>query len=204
MLILLVSAYAQVSVRINTPWKGPSNSTLLQEAAECLSQIDPNLFWKALQDPHNWQSLVSPQLAKLCWFSLWNREYSARMEFYSVLERTQEGSEECGVSVSGGLVRCGKVKVFDSDHVYRRGSTVIVGYLDMSDKDFLAEHELLMKHSEDINATYVFRHKDTRTEKTDVVGGYGGGMLAHDMENTNDTNINVKTDLGYWEMSGML
>ena len=202
-LFVLLPVFADLFVNLKSHWKGPSKSTLAQEASECLWEIDPSLFWQLIDRPTNWEELLSPELKELCWFSLWNREYSARMEFFSALERATAGSSECGVAVSHGRVACGDLRVYDSDHVYRRGDTTLVAYLDVNDPGFVTAHQAVAKHAREVNATYVLRHTDTRTDSEDLLGGYGAELLVRDMEYKplEDTSIELTTDEGNWNLA---
>ena len=199
---LLVSAVAEVHVSLKAHWKGLSKSSLVQEASECLWDLDPQLFWGFLSEGGPWEDRLSGGLRDLCWTSLYNREYSVRMEFFGSVERDDLGENCVSVSTQAGRLSCGPSEVHKVDHVFREGSETIVAYLDLNHPDFSRTHQALQDLSIQKNLTYVFRHLDTRENSEDLLGGYGAELLLKNMEYKpiEDTSVQMTTEEGDWNL----
>ncbi|CAG9313511.1 unnamed protein product [Blepharisma stoltei] len=193
--LIIGLGFAQTKIEVETNWKGPSQRTLLQEMSEYFAEIGK--FWyfigkieEIVGDRLNIDAIISKISRseiekKLINCSLSNREFSARMEFYSKLEEKDRAAlkENCrdfyiinsaaSCLLDKSLFATKEIDIYHFDHTMFKGKNSVIAYLDISDIHFseisLKIRDFCIKN----NATYVLRHRDTRINEADHLGGYG-------------------------------
>ncbi|CAG9313509.1 unnamed protein product [Blepharisma stoltei] len=199
---LLCIAYAQVEVKLSTQWKGPSEKSLIQEMSEYFAEI--GIFWEFLdkiliENELNFEKLAekvsrSDIEKKVLLSSLYNREFSARMEFYSKLEIHDRKSltEDCRVfyminsapscKLDQALFSTPPRTQYSFDHTIYENLNSVTAYVDITDPQFQKTHQEIKQFCIDNNSTYILRHIDLRSDSVDYLGGYGAELLVKNME----------------------
>ena len=203
-LLSLVITSGTLDVYLQADWKGHSENTLKQELSEYFS--DTQNFWTFIQQDLSLPlsdlltKLTENPLEKaLIWSSLYNREYSSRLEFYSSLASVFNstckpffvinGIETCSLSKS--LTKPAVSYSPNFDHIYRQGEGHIIAYVDITSSEFSELNRKIIKFCEDYNLTYILRHLDIRPDKTEFLGGFGAEIIMKNMEFNPTENVSL-------------
>lgn len=217
-LYLLMICYTQASLQISleTKWKTYSESSLKQEISEFFSEYSS--FWNFLDQDLSVSaeslidSLTTPLEKSLLKYSLHNREFSSRLEFYSKLEK--EHNSPCrpffiinsihSCELDKSLTKYPSTLNNTFDHIYRKGEGHLILYADITDPDFRTLNKNSKNFAELYNLTYALRHLDRRIEGVDLVGGFGAELTMKNMEYNPTENLNFNyVPLEKWVTEGI-
>ena len=218
-MIWLVFVSAQVVLDMQTNWEAPSQCSLLQEVSEYYSNL--GLFWEFLsrlsESSSIWEVGRSQSEKKLIEASLYNREFSPKLEFLAALERTDRAglTQDCNeFYVVNGKSTCMVDKqllgtpiqnYLESDHVFNPSENTLIAYLNISSPNFQETNLALKEFALENNCSYVLRHLNCRAEGKDTVSGFGGSLLIKDMEYKplEDVNVQITSDSGNWNLENL-
>lgn len=164
---------------------------------------------------------------ELILFSLYNREFSARLEFYSNLEKDDRSrlKEKCGnfyvinsdvsCTLDSTLFNSPARPRFDFDHIlFENNENSLIAYVDIADPEFSKFNKQLEKFCNENKAALILRHRDLRADTKDYLGGYGAELLVKNMEykpiedansiqNSNEKDWNIE-DLPFKALESVL
>lgn len=197
MLVFLfaVAAFADLEISVESKWGKYSEISLKQEVSEYFADIGEFGEFLANDLTLPLGELIdkvsrTPLEKDLIWSTLYNREYSPRLEFYALLlNRTTANCKP--FYIINSIHSCELLESlaepfvdFSStfDHVVREGQGHIIAYLDISSQEFRETHEKIKNFCQKFGLKFIFRHLDRRENGNDHFGGFGVEVNMKNME----------------------